>query len=323
MIINNYSINTCRYRIDKLDKVVYMVSKESLGKISASEYFIDGCAQALVIKCNSVSLTETTSLDERFQFSHSLTFQVDGYKTEGYFFGRYYAIVKDMDGVYYLVNPEFKMKATYTYTIDSTNEYTEFTLSTISNYPLMRIDNFAPWANANFTSGSSIYKWVNVTPTSDRNSYICDFIEDNSPCKPYSRCGLDTIMLNERAYTTYCEGDVFYSNTGFKNIEYIKNSATFTETFNGNTISHQLKFSIPYDSSSWHSFLLDFPHNKYSMVLTTKCINVGCGFTFGLIPSYSLSGSNSESDRIEITLDGVDNGERIIYSASPIPIISQ
>ena len=118
MNITNYSIDKCKYRIDKLDKVVYLINKGSLGNVNTQSYYIDGGAQATVIRCNSVSLSETTNLDERYRFTHTLNFQVDGYMTLDDFNERYYTVVKDMNGVYYVVNPEFKMKVTYTYTLD-------------------------------------------------------------------------------------------------------------------------------------------------------------------------------------------------------------
>ena len=319
MNITNYSIDKCKYRIDKLDKVVYLINKGSLGNVNTQSYYIDGGAQATVIRCNSVSLSETTNLDERYRFTHTLNFQVDGYMTLDDFNERYYTVVKDMNGVYYVVNPEFKMKVTYTYTLDSTGEHTDFSLSTISNSPLLRVDNFAPWATANFTSGDTMYKWVNVTPTSDRNSYICDFAEDDFVCKPYSLCSIDTIMLNETAYSTYANGFAHYTNDGFKQVDYIKNSATFTETFNGENIVHQLKFTTPYDNSSWHNLLLDFMDNKYCTIITTKCgKSIACGFQHGLMPSYNITGSNSENDKIEITLADLHDQGRLIYRTSTI-----
>lgn len=322
MSVSNYIIDKCKYRIDKLEKVVYMLNKESLGAFSENGYFIDGGAQATVIRCNSISVSETTSLDERYQFTHTLNFQVDGYMTETSFNERYYAVVKDMDGVYYLVNPEFKMKATYTYTLDSTSERTDFTLSTISNYPLMRIENFAPWASAGYTSGTTIYRWFDVTPTSDRNSYYCDFRQDNFVCSPYTKCTIDTIKLNERTSSVFCDDTLIYSNDGFKNVDFTKNSATLTETFDGTNITHTLKFTIPYNTSSWHNLLLDFQTNKYTALIKSTCgTYMICGIELGLLPSYSLAGSTTENDRIEISLDEMDDEGRLIYRTSEIPII--
>ena len=322
-MLTNYSLNTCSYSIDKLEKVVYLIKKEFIGEINPSEYYIDSAANANVITCNSVTLNESMSLDERYQFTHTLQFQVNGYMTEENFNDRYYAVVKDKNGVYYLVNPEFKMKPTYTYTLDGNGEYTDFQLSTISNYPLMRINNFAPWASANFTQDGVMYRWVTVTPSStNRNTYICDYGSDEWECKEDNYCPLDTIQLNEKAYTVFCDDGIHCSNGGFVNVDFEKGSASITETYDGNNIVHTVKFSIPYENSTWHNFLMDFNNNKYCALVKARCgKNVACGFEFGLMPSYSLEGSSSERDKIDITLQAINDGGRLIYDKQDIPII--
>lgn len=317
MSVSNYTINNCKYTIGKLDKVLYLVDKSSLGNVDTQDYYIDGGAQATMIKCNSISLTENTNLDERYKFTHTINFQVDGYKTVADFNERYYAVVKDMDGEYYLVNPEFKMKITYNFAIDATGSHTDFQLSTVSDYPLLKVNNFAPWASAGSVAvDGSIYKWVNITPTSSNTTYICDSDEDDFVCKPYSNCSIDTIMINETNYSTYSDGFAHYTNDGFKKIEFIKNTASFSEEFDGNNVKHTLKFSIPYDNSSWHNYLLDFKDNKYCAIITTKCDkSIACGFQHGLRPTYTITGSNSESNKIEITLSDLhDQGQLIIMN---------
>ncbi len=324
MSVSNYTIEKCKYSIPKLDKAVYLLDKTSIGNVDTESYYIDGGAQATLIHCNSVTLSETSSLDERYRFTHTLNFQVDGYSNVDSLNECYYVVVKDMDGVFYLVNPEFKMKITYTYTLDSNGEHTDYSLSTISNIPLMRVDNFAPWASSGGISGDTLYKWVNITPTLDRNSYICDFVEDDFVCKPYYQCGIDKIMINETAYSTYNAGMANYTNSGFKAIEFTKNSAVFTETFDGERITHQLKFTLPYNNSSWHNLLQDFNDNKYCTIITTKCgMSIACGFEHGLMPSYNLTGSNTENDKIEITLSDLHDSGMLIRRTSIIDASGQ
>ena len=320
MSVNNYTINKCQYSIDKLDKVIYLIEKSSLGNVDTQSYYIDGGAQATMIRCNSLSLSETTSLNERYKFTHTINCQVDGYKTVDDLNGRFHVVVKDMNGVYYVVNPEFKMKVSYTFTLDSVGSYTDFTFSTVSDYPLMRVDNFAPWASADsVATDGSIYKWVNITPTSSNTTYICDVpstAETTWECKDYSLCGINNIKLNETAYSTYENGFAHYTNDGFKTIDYLKNSASFTENFDGNKVIHTLKFTLPYSDSSWHNSLLDFNDNKYCTIITTKCgKSIACGFQHGLMPSYNITGSNSETNKVEITLSDLhDQGQLIIVN---------
>ena len=44
MAVSNYTPNKCKYRIDELDNVVYIVNKEGIGgiKVDDGEAYIDG-----------------------------------------------------------------------------------------------------------------------------------------------------------------------------------------------------------------------------------------------------------------------------------------
>ena len=203
-MVSNYTPNN-KYRYDRLDKVVYLISEEAVKNIHIDNglAYIDEIVQEpLTLSVNSISVNETDTLDERYRFTHQLNFSMSGYANYEAFQGRYYVIIKSVDGVYWLVNPLFPTKITYTYTIDSQSSRTDFSIGTISNHPI-----------------------------------------------------------------------VHYTNDGFKDIEYLKNSASFQEAFDGTNITHTLNFNINFDDykSSWHYNLLEFIQNRYSAIISTTC----------------------------------------------------
>lgn len=288
MAVSTYNNNNCRYRIDKLDKVVYLISEDASKNIyidNGEAYVTDIDQEPLSLKVYNISLTDTDELDERYKFTNQLTFSMDGYANYKDFQGRYFAIVKSIDGVYWLVNPMFPCKVTYTYTLDANGSHTDFTLSTASNHPTLRIRNIS-----------------HTTP------YACG----------YKRCTFSDLKLNESIYSLKTNNHVLYTNDGFKDVILIKNSGVLTEQFDGNNIQHDLKFDINFDDykSSWHYNLLEFAENRYAAIVKTSCDNyILCGFGFGLNPSFNVDANDDVSiDKIHIDLmDMHDNGDLIAY----------
>ena len=210
MAVSTYNNNNCRYRLDKLDKVVYLISEDASKNIyidNGEAYVMDIDQEPLSLKVYNIALTDTDELDERYKFTHTLTFSMRGYANYKYFKSKYYAIVKTVDGVYWLVNPLFPCNVTYTYTLDANGSHTDFTLATISNHPTLRVHGLD-----------------HATP------YECG----------YQYCKFDTLKLNDAKYSLRSGNDIKYTNDGFKDVVFNKNSATFTETFNGNNVSHSL-----------------------------------------------------------------------------------
>lgn len=292
MSVNNYNPNKCKYKIGKLDNVVYLVNKDAIGSISIDNgaAYVVSAASATSIVCTNIAIAEEESLDERYQFSHQLQFSVQGYMNVDGFNGKYYVIVKDKDDTYWLLNPTFPFKITYTYTIDALTNRTDFILSTISNMPLLMVNGF-----------SSTY---------------------SKPCNGYNLCGVDILAINEKNYSVLSGDSVSYTNDGFKDIEFLKNTCVFTEEFDGTNVGHQVRFKIDFDSykSSWHYNLLEFVDNKYAMVMQTKCgTNIACGFNHGLQPSYTINCSEDEINSIEITLKDFHNEGTFIQLPSEVP----
>lgn len=286
MSVSTYKNNECRYNIDKLEKVVYLISEDDLRNIHIDngEAYIDNISDTpLSLAVYNISLTDTDELDERYKFTHTLTFSMKGYANYKYFQSKYYAIVKTVDGVYWLVNPMFPCKVSYTYTLDANGSHTDFTLATISNHPTLRIHGIN-----------------HETP------YECG----------YMHCKFDTLKLNEAKYSLRSGDNIKYTNDGFKDVVFNKNSAVFTETFDGNNVSHSIQFNIKFDDykSSWHYNLLEFMNNKYAAIIKSSCGEyILTGFNFGLQPSFTVTANDEMTmDNIQINLiDSHDNGDFI------------
>lgn len=291
MAVSTYNNNNCRYRLDKLDKVVYLISEEATKniRIDNGEAFVSGITQQpLSLEVYNISLSDTDELDERYKFTHTLTFSMNGYANYNYFNGRYYAIVKTMDGEYWLVNPLFPCKVTYTYTLDASGSHTDFTMATISNHPTLRIHGIE-----------------HATPYT---------------CKGYRYCHFKSLKLNEKKYSIKSGNNVKYTNDGFKEIMFNKNSASLIEQFDGKNVQHSIQFNIKFDDykSSWHYNLLEFINNKYAAIVETSCNKtILTGFNFGLQPSFIVnSNSDITLDNIQINLVDIhDNGSFIEYDA--------
>ena len=195
MAVSTYNNNNCRYRLDKLDKVVYLINEDAAKNIyiDNGEAYVSGIDQEpLSLRVYNIALTDEDAYDERFEFTHTLRFSVNGYANYEDFGGRYYVIVKSVDNVYWLVNPLFPCKVTYTYTLDSSGSHTDFTLSTVSNFPLLRI----------------------VDISLPQPSYECKYTKDK----------FDKLHINETQYSLYTDNNVKYTNDSFKDIVYIKNT---------------------------------------------------------------------------------------------------
>ena len=295
-MITNYENNNCRYRIERLDNVVFLLNKNGIGNISIDNgaAYVASAASLTSLECFNISLAEEEAIDERYEFTHSLQFSIHGYMNVEDLYAWHYVVVRDKDGSYWLLNPMFPCKITYTYTIGANESRTDFTFSTKSNYPLLRVNDFTQ----NYTEA----------------------------CKSYNLCGVDKLYVNESNFSSLSANNIRYTNDGFKVIQYKKNTCSFQETFDGTNVQHTLKFKIDFDSykSSWHYNLLEFADNKYAMVLTTKCgFNVACGFNYGLNPSFNVTASNDEINSIEITLSDLHDQGTFVHLPSGTPFVEE
>lgn len=285
-MVSNYIEDNCKYRLSKLVNVVYLINEDAVKDIRVDDgaaYIASISQTPMELGCYGIKLSESESLDERYKFTHTLTFSVNGYANKDNFDGRYYAIVKDEEGTYWLINPLFPCKVTYTYNLGYQEDHTDFTLSTVSNHPVLELKNFSA--------------------------------AKTSECKRYTLGGIDKLWLNERKYSRHVDNLVKYTNNGgFKEVDFKKTSGKLTETFDGNKISHVINFDIDFDGykSSWHYNLLEFIDNTYASVIKTRNGEYTlCGFGYGMQPSFVVEADDSVQNinKISITLnDAHDNG---------------
>lgn len=285
-MVSNYIEDNCKYRLSKLVNVVYLINEDAVKDIRVDDgaaYIASISQTPMELGCYGIKLSESESLDERYKFTHTLTFSVNGYANKDNFDGRYYAIVKDEEGTYWLINPLFPCKVTYTYNLGYQEDHTDFTLSTVSNHPVLELKNFSA--------------------------------AKTSECKRYTLGGIDKLWLNESKLSAHDENHVKYTNDGgFKVVDFKKASGLLSETYNGTNISHSIKFTIEFNNylSSWHYNLLEFIYNTYASVVKTKNGEYTlCGFNYGMQPTYNINadGTVQEINSIEVTLtDSHDNG---------------
>ena len=282
MSVTNYipSVN-CGYKYNKLKNVVYLVSKNHLKDIridGGEAYIVNLNETPMKIECHNVEFTENESVDERYKFNKTLRFTVQGYANVSSLEGGCYAIIITTDGVPFMVNVDYPAKATFTYTLTEKQNQTEFTLSSQSNYPTLKL-------NADLASTLTF------------------------KCKQYAEYGITDLQLIEKDYVTINDKTAVVTTFGgrtFKNIEFLKKSCTLTESFDGDIVTDTITFDINFDDykPSWQYNLLEFMDNLYAAIVTPKSDNnkFFVGFNFGLDPEYTIDTTTSEGDSNKITI---------------------
>lgn len=285
MAVTEYKpINTfgCRYSYDKLENVVYLVSKEHVKNvyIDNGEAYIDGLTEVpMRLEGFNISFTEESSLDERYKFTKQVTFSLHGYVSHTAFSGKYYVILKSKDGTKWMVNVDFPSKVTYNFYLNGNQYQTDFTFSSVSNFPTLRL-------------ATAIDEGI-------------------SPCKQLKTFGIESLRMLE---TDYCKLDTVnkvvytYVSKSFVDVDFLGQTCSLQESFDGNNVTTTINFNIAFDAykSSWHYNLLEFLQNHYSAIITPKGGDntFFCGFNFGLEPSFNISttSQNAQSDIITVTL---------------------
>lgn len=276
-MITNYTPNRCRYNIGNLKKVAYIFSSaDNKVYIDNGEAYVDNLNGTLqAITNTSISFTETASYNDRFQFVKEVSLTVDGYVNLSALNGKYYVVLEDEHGTYWLVNYDFPSFVTYTYTLEDGTEETVFKFSALSNFPTLKL---------------------NISVASAR------------PCKSYSLVKVDKLKMLEKRYASLSESahTVYgYSNAVYKTVNFLKNSLVMTEEFDGSNVNTSIAFDVEFDEykSSWHYNLLEYQNNKYVAIVNG---HLACGFEMGLVPSYNAQGNHEVglSDKVTITLNG-------------------
>lgn len=274
-MVSNYS-NTCKYSIPLLKNRIYVYDETILSRINVDNGLDDAVllSTPMLLTGFSISYSEDTSLDERYRFTKNLKISMtDKVDVDFTFWERYFIIVEDYDGNFYLTNPDFQYKYTYSYNLSNGVNQTDITFTTSSNFPLLKID---------------------ITPP------------EYNECKRYKFTEIKSLELIEKKYASYSnDTSILYTTENFKHIDFIKNSLAFKEEYDGEKTTVQLQFEMPLESAnvSWDYDLLEFKDNLYTAVIsTTDDYRLVAGIYNGLQPNYTINASVSESNSYQITL---------------------
>lgn len=300
MSISNYTQEK-KYYLKGLDNYIYLYPF----KTPISEHITDdGISNAISLSlnnigyslyCENITYNETTSIDNRFSFEHSLNITLlETVETTNYSIlkeiinNEWMVLFNNKDGDTFILNAEYPIDVTYEYTVtdNDTPNALSITLKSLSNMPVLSyqgILNFNILRNKPCGYNNSKIKTLNIIETSNA-----------------------TITINNNTFTIYENGE------SIKTIEFNKNSLVFTDSFDGSLYTQQLSFEIPFDDHLWyfHYNLLEYTDNRYyASIHTTNNNNILCGVNLGLFPTYEI-----QDDIIKIILRCSDTYHSTIYS---------
>ena len=284
MSVTNYTLEKCKYNHSKLKNVLYLVSADhsKVVHIDTGEAYISGLTE-LPLRINgfNIQYSEETSLDERYKFDKKITLSMKGYVNYKLFEGRYYAIIEDNDGIYYMVNVDFPSKITHTFNLSQNVNQTDFTFHSLSNFPTLKLNS--------------------------------DFAAENLPCLGFNVYGIDKLNLIDKDYARLDVANKKVKLTDdWHNIEFLGKTCAFKEVFDGKNVTDTITFDIPLNHKiGWSWNLLEFLDNLYAATIVPRGGDniYYSGFNFGLQPSYTIksSSNNGESDVITVELTEMSN----------------
>ena len=279
MSVSNYTPDK-GYKYSKLRNVLYLVDAEHTKDIHIDNgvAYIDNLSQTpLKLEGFNITFKEEESLDERYKFQKTVTISLRGYANIDDLGERYYAIIETTDGTLYMVNIDFPSRITHTFNLSDETNQTDFTFSSYSNYPTLRLDTTIPNSQA-------------VT------------------CFGYQNGGLIGLKLINKDYVTISELSnklTTYGDT-FKTIDYLGKTCSFSEVFDGEKYTDTITFDIALDNyqTSWHYNLLEFMQNLYSAIISVRNSNYKyySGFNYGLQPQVSIDVASTDSGNNTITI---------------------
>ena len=280
MAISNY-LQTCEYKLGGLKPFIYVIHKNAL-KLNIKAKGIDVSfnktkeSDVYKIEAQMVVYEQQETYANKFRFDSSVKVTINEQYREPFFYGlrtlrtnQYYIIIEDKKGVQYLVNPELYTKMSYEYTITDTidnHNSVEITWNNLSNFPLLIFKERVE-SNLLFLGEECFYtigNAYNLMMTRFQDLHVKD----------------DGVKADE-IYVDDIEK--------LKEVQYLKESFTLTETYDGNKFTTELTFSIPLSD---HQFEWD---NTYKgLVRTTNDNYLLLGNENGLFPSYTIRTSEDD-----------------------------
>ena len=277
-----------QYNLNDLDNYVYIFEFDSpiLNYITD-----DGTDNSTAININSngyriyaedVTYTVTSAIDNRFYFENELQLTLLEDKDNTHYSllnelinNNWMVLFKNKQGEVFVMNAEFPIQTTYEYTLSNSNTPNSLviTFKALQNIPTML-----------YTS-----KLPSTTILRER------------PCQ-YSNNQITKLQMVDMEKAKVRVDNVGFSLTtdssNIKDIEF--NTIQFKDTFDGNTYTQQLQFTIPFNGYKYHFHynLLEYINNRYyALIYTSNNNTILAGNKQGLFPSYSIN-----NNTITITL---------------------
>lgn len=299
MAISNY-LQKCDYRIGGLKPYIYLIHKDALKlnfKAKGVEVSFKKTKDGDIYKVNGAMcvFNQEETYHNKYRFNNTLEVTINEQYKEPFFYGlrtlrtnEYYIIVEDKKGVQYLINAELYTNLNYEYNFSDTANVQNAVLLTwnnLSNYPLLIMEE----------------------------RIETDKLLLGEECPYNLGQAFSLIMTHHNDLKTKDDGvkatEIYIDDVDkIKRIEYLKESFTLNETYDGNMFRVTLTYSIPLDDNqfNWHYNLLEFEKNRYTAVLRTTNDNyIIAGIEKGLFPKYSIQTSEDDEtpNMINITFE--------------------
>lgn len=254
-----------------------------------------------LLEGNTVSLASTESRQGRFKFNNAVTLTIDEDNSSIFPIldiikkGKWHVIIEDHQGFQYMANLDFPAFVTYEYQFNSSDFNTlTLTFAADSNYPTMLTSR-------------------NVSKTDTLKAKPCQLNMGRIGKLMMSESSLS--LIEKTSDTSF---QTIYTDGQWSSIDYNTSTLSFTESYDGNKYTHELKFSLPLSQykSYWGSSLLDFPDNRYALLFDTSNNHVvASGFDMGYFPSYTIETKDS-GNVINLTFKHI--GERLLMKDGKI-----
>lgn len=267
-------LKQCGYTINKLKNHIYLFESNKYISIDHKDAFISGAtATPIYIKGFNVEFSENTSLDERYKFTKTLKISINGRLNKNDFPDKIYAVIENEDGTYFFTNPDFPYKLTYSFNLSNGTNQTDITLTCNSNIPVLNLHT--------------------------------NKLSETNECKSYVHNGIKSLKLLENTKVKVSTvSDEIITTEDWKVVEYLNNTCSLQENYDGNRITTTIQFNISLSNykSDWQYKLLEFKDNRYTAVVESKDgYKYYAGYLSGLEANYSVS------EAITITLTEVSN----------------
>lgn len=280
MAIEDYRID-CKYRIGTIKPRLYLIKKDGcrikLDAIHKNVSFSLTEGNVYYIDADSADYSQTVTDDNRWAFANQLTFRVNEIKYNTFFeelrdicTNDYFYVITDMENNSWLINAETYSDVTYTYTFTNNDENDS----------------------------------VSVVVTNHTNYPLLLNLSDLSDATP--------IIQKECGYNYGKPIQLYISSirdNEWKEVDFLKDTFTFTQTYDGELVDRTLTFSIPLDEKFSFAYnLLEYDDNIYRIKFTTTNDNVIlCGNKYRPTHTIDTSEDVGNPNLITFTFNQVGN----------------